>query len=172
MEIFETEDLDGKLKTVPGYYIPLGEQQLLVPERASRYVVYEDVEAKVKVTIALVDSRFEVVSLGIGDGSQPVYTRSLTKLSLPKVVREIALRAIPRSDYWTSKSLVSKLDITDDYLAQLYWFEYITRGAPREAIMQVTGWSRANANYHIRRISKFIDLPNPSSEVKEKESIK
>lgn len=157
MEFRDTEDFDGKLVNVGGY-IPEVTQQLLVPKSLNREVFYGEDQPLLVLNLSLLDTkRLEVVgiSLQTPENGSPISTSFLTKLSIPKIIRQIAVEAIPYSSYWTDPP--SKY--SDDYLAQLYWFEYVTWGAPRLAIMNLTGWSRANTNHHLRRISKVFDLP-------------
>jgi hypothetical protein len=157
MEIRDTEDFDGGLHNVCGY-IPDVSQQLLVPRSLKREVFYGDDQPLLTLSLSLLDTnRFEVVgvNLQVPKSGSAISTSFLTKLSIPKIVRETTVEAIPYSSYWTTPPT----DYSDDYLAQLYWFEYVTWGAPRLAIMNLTGWSRANTNHHLRRIAKIFDLP-------------
>jgi hypothetical protein len=157
MEIRDTEDFDGKLHNVCGY-IPLVDHQLLVPRSLKREVFYGKDQPLLTLNLSLLGAeRLEVVGINLQapeDGSA-ISSSFLTKLSIPKVIRQIAEEAIPHSSYWTTPPP----EHSDDYLAQLYWFEYVTWGTPRLAIMNLTGWSRANTNHHLRRISKVFDLP-------------
>ena len=157
MEIRDTEEFDGKMQNVGGY-IPDVAHQLLVPKSIKREVFYGENQPLLTLSLSLLDTnRFEVVGMNLQtpENGSSISTNFLTKLSIPKVIRQIAVEAIPYSSYWTTPPT----EYSDDYLAQLYWFEHVTWGAPRLAIMSFTGWSRANTNYHLRRISKVFDLP-------------
>lgn len=88
----------------------------------------------------------------------------LIKIKLPDLVSAVAAHAIPDSELWTSKESFEKfppLGKHDQYsrLAQLYWFHHLSWGAPRQVIMEFTGWSRNNANFHLKQISQVIGLP-------------
>jgi len=157
MEIRDTEEFDGKMQNVGGY-IPDVAHQLLVPKSLKREVFYGDDQPLLTLSLSLLDTnRLEVVGMNLqtSEGGTPISTNLLTKMSIPKVIRQIAEEIIPHSSYWTTPPT----DYSDDYLAQLYWFEYVTWGAPRLALMNLTGWSRANTNHHLRRIAKTFDLP-------------
>lgn len=157
MKIRETDDFDGGLHNVCGY-IPLVDYQLLVPKSLKREVFYGEDQPLLTLSLTLSKTnRYEIVDMRLqSEGNAvPISTSFLTKLSLPQVIRQIAVDAIPHSSYWTSPPA----ELTDDYLAQLYWFEHVTWGTPRMALMDVTGWSRSNTNHHIRRIEKVFELP-------------
>ena len=161
MKIRETEKIDGKLYSVCGYSLEV-DHQLLVPKFIEREVVYGEDQPTLTLSLSFVEnSRLEIVDMKLSsrEGSVPVSTSLLTKLSLPQTIRKIALDAIPNSNYWTTPPT----KYTDDYLAQLYWFEHITWGTPRVAIMRVTGWSKPNANYHITKLSKVFNFPTSRS---------
>ncbi|MFY9238168.1 MAG: hypothetical protein WAO78_04710 [Roseovarius sp.] len=88
----------------------------------------------------------------------------LIKIKLPNLVSAVAAHAIPDAELWTSKESLEKfppLGKNDQYsrLAQLYWFHHLSWGAPRQVIMEFTGWSRNNANFHLKQISQLIGLP-------------
>lgn len=118
----------------------------------------------VDLSFCLFASRYELISLSIdldmrgssGLAFHSISSTYIANLSIPKAAQVLLLKAIPNSEYWTDLSV--KKDLSDEYLAQLYTFHHFTYGNPREAVMQKTGWSRANANYHLRRIKEQYKL--------------
>lgn len=156
--IRETYQPDGRLKDVLGY-TPFAKHQLLVPAELYREIEYKDPAMTLSVKISLSDEgRYELTHLEVS-GFAPISKKFLVDVPFPEIIRKAAVKAIPNSDYWLNPAFEDNAEIPDDYLAQLYWFEHLTWGSPRLAIMAVTGWSRANANYHIRRLTKYYDLP-------------
>lgn len=88
----------------------------------------------------------------------------LIKIKLPDLVSAVAAHAIPDSVLWTSRESFEEFPPKgkhDQYprLAQLYWFHHLSWGAPRQVIMEFTGWSRNNTNFHLKQISQLIGLP-------------
>lgn len=136
--------------------------ELAIPLRMQRDVDYPTMGLKVRLDLVFSGERIEIMELRISSGKGFVATQYLTHLSLPKVIRAIAIEAIPDSSKWQPKRVQSEGGkFPYRYLAELYWFEHITWGAPRSTIMEYTGWSRANTNWHIRRIAKQHPLPGP-----------
>lgn len=156
--IRETYQPDGKLKKTCGY-MPLADYQLLVPSEIHREVLYTNPSMTLLVSITLSDSgRYELTHLEVS-GLASISKKFLVDIPFPEIIRKATIKAIPDNDYWLNPPFSAGDAIEDDYLVQLYWFEHLTWGSPRSAIMAVTGWSRANANYHIRRLAKSYDLP-------------
>lgn len=156
--IRETYQQDGKLRKTCGY-MPLADYQLLAPAEIHREVSYTDPPVTLVISITLSDAgRYELTHLEISGGS-PISKTFLSNIPFPEIIRKATIKAIPDSGYWLNPSPAGVGGFDDDYLVQLYWFEHLTWGAPRSAIMKATGWSRTNANYHIRRLAKSYDLP-------------
>ena len=85
-------------------------------------------------------------------------------LEISKVMREISLRAFPESEIWADRKSQDRgpqLN-SDEFLAQIYWFENATWGKPRMALMNYMNWSRTNANWHIKRLAKRPEIGMPS----------
>lgn len=151
-------DFDGKLKDVCGY-TPFSDHQLMMPTKLHRDIEYTDPKMTVSVSLSLSDEgRYEMTRLEVS-GLAPISKKFLVDVPFPQIIRKVATEAIPDSQYWLNPPFDKGSEIQEDYLVQLYWFEHATWGSPRSAIMELTGWSRANANYHIRRLTKYYDLP-------------
>jgi hypothetical protein len=153
---------DGQLIDVCA---PLTTQKhrLLVPKTLSRVVDYGPDRPKVSVDLELYEGRLEVDRLNIERHTEYISTFFLTHLALPKVIRQVAISAIPNSSHWLSPE-ESVLEHEDEYLVQLYWFEYLSWGSPRTALMEATGWSRPNTNWHLRKLSKRFAMPGPHAQ--------
>jgi len=88
----------------------------------------------------------------------------LIRIKLPDLVSFVAAHAIPDSVLWTSKESFEKFPPQGKQelysrLAQIYWFHHLSWGAPRQIIMEFTGWSRNNTNFHLKQISQLVGLP-------------
>lgn len=137
-----------------------------VPLKMQRLVSYPTMDLKVTLDLVFSGHRVEILELKISAGKTYIATQDLTSLGLPKVIRAIVIGSIPDSSKWQpSKDSAEEKDLTYKYLAELYWFEHISWGAPRSAIMSYAGWSRANTNWHLRRIAKEFPLPGPHASV-------
>lgn len=159
--IAPTQLLDGPTVEACGMLESV-QHQLLVPLTLEREVSYGHGFPSVTLRIVFNGERFEISRLVANADSEYVTTQFLTQLGLPRVMRKIVEDAIPNSEYWLQRQQVL-LEPSDEYLLQLYWFEHISWGAPRQSVMEATGWSRANANWHLRRISRTYTLPGAQS---------
>lgn len=149
---------DGEL-VLAGPSLPRLRHQLLVPRTLRRTVDYGRELPTVSLTLTFDGERFEITELLARSGGQTfISTQFLTHLSLPKVIAELTRNAIPKSETWAE--LGNGIGLEDDeFITQLYWFSHVTWGTPRADIMTYTGWSRANANWHLRRIARAYPLP-------------
>jgi hypothetical protein len=164
IDIRLTETADGPL-TLAGPKMPDLKFQLMVPSTLERAVAYSEDEPRVKLKLLFSGERFEVSELVARGGKSFVTTHFLTQLGLPRLIRRITTEAIPNCATWLPTQGEDGMGIESyDYLAQLYWFEHITWGSPRAAIMKYMGWSRANSNWHIRKIRKEFPLPTQTTE--------
>jgi len=126
----------------------------------TRRVVYSGESPEVELSLVFSGERLEISRLLATSGDTFITTQFLTQLALPKVIRSIGAEAVPHRENWMPKDGHSGLGLDSyDYLAQLYWFEHLTWGSPRLALMNYMGWSRANTNWHIRKIRKNFPLP-------------
>jgi hypothetical protein len=164
VEILDSEQFDGRAQNVCGY-LPFVDRKLLVPESLTRIVSYGSEFPSLEVDLIFFHGRYEVKNLNVLGGKAAVSSHFLTRLALPKLIRQIAVSAIKDSAYWTTDRPSGMIDPAeiDDYLVQLYWFEHLSWGKPRRAVMEHMFWSRSSANYHLRRIAKSYYLPGPHS---------
>lgn len=129
-----------------------------------RRVTYHHLDLELELLMVFAGERIEIKELRVIGVNGFVATQYLTGLGLPRIIRAIAVSSIPGSARWQPdrKEGESK-DLSYKFLAELYWFEHISWGSPRTALMNYTGWSRANTNWHLRRIAKEFPLPGPHS---------
>lgn len=135
----------------------------------ARIVEYGPRLPRLEVTLHPEDTRLEVVSLKATvpevRKAEPVLIplQFLTQLVLPKMIHSIAVESMPDSCLWLFND-EHKFRGFESYpfLAQVYWNEHLSC-SPRGAMMIFTGWSRTNANWHIRRISERYFLSGPDS---------
>lgn len=98
---------------------------------------------------------------------------SLTQnLEISKVMREVCLTSFPKSEVWADRSSQDRGPhiASDEFLAQIYWFENATWGKPRLALMNYMNWSRTNANWHIKRLAKMPNIGMPSMHAQSSET--
>lgn len=161
--ITATDIVDGPLRGVgpQGFEYPF---EIQVPQKMQRKVTYADQDIEVLVDLVFAGERIEVRNLQLSGQDGYITTKYLTGLGLPKIIRAIAVDSIPNSSRWLKAAEEDVKIQSYKYLAELYWFEHISWGSPRSAIMKYTGWSRANSNWHLRKIAKQFPLPAPHSE--------
>lgn len=129
---------------------------LELPEIARRLVEYPDLGFSAEYVFTFNGDRLKLDSMNIFEVLSPngVSTQALTKLYIPDVMREMVYAYNPV----LAHDIKSK--VSDEYtLAQMYWAEYVCNGSPRRTVMEVTGWSRSNANYHFKKWSDAGLIP-------------
>lgn len=156
-ELLAGENPDGSL-VLAGPMMTQLKSQLTVPSLMLRRVRYEGSYPDVELGIVFTGERLEISELRVSATSEYVTSHFLTQLGLPRIIRQAAIDNIPHSHLWLSPSGQPE---SYEFLAQLYWFEYISWGSPRAAIMDYMGWSRPNTNWHLRKIGQLYDLPRP-----------
>lgn len=153
--------------TEPSRYVAVGPvngviQPLQVPSEFHYGLTIPDLP-EVEINGVWDGDRLRVTKLSIShDGG--LNATHLIKIKLPELVSAVAVDAVPDSDFWTSKELFEKFPPQgklDQYsrIAQLYWFHHLSWGAPRQVIMDFTGWSRNNTNFHLKQVAQLIGLP-------------
>jgi len=158
--ISKTEIKDGPLRKVAprGFEYPI---DIEVPMTMQRRVTYPETGLTITLNLVCPEERIEIRTLEIDGGGKFIETQYLTGLSLPKVIRQVAIESVPNSARWVKTKKEPDRDTSPKFLAELYWFEHLSWGTPRAAIMEHTGWSRANTNWHLRKIAKDFPLPGP-----------
>lgn len=116
---------------------------------------------------AFLESRLglERIVLAAANPEERTINSTLTQnLEISKVMREICLKAFPDSEIWADRKSQDRGPHlgSDEFLAQIYWFENATWGKPRMALMNYMNWSRTNANWHIKRLAKKPGIGMPS----------
>lgn len=167
--VTESGRKDGKL--VP--FGPLDQTsmtQLTIPETMTRLVNYPELELEIELTCAFSGERLEVTNLNIKGHGTYIATRTLTQLSLPQVIHEIAFSSIPNIEHWT-KPTPELLSKNKAFLAQLYWLEHASWGTPRNTIMELKGWSKPNTSFHIQKIAKEFGLPGAHAKSQPKREV-
>jgi hypothetical protein len=140
--------------------------RLSIPEKLERTVSYPALKLQVGLFCVFSGERLEIEKMTIESMGSFVTSRDLTQLALPQVMYQIVSDAVPEA------MVLSKLADKENpfkpdgaaFLAMLYWFEHAGWGAPRARIMEYMGWSRANANFHLKRISANFPLPATRSQ--------
>jgi hypothetical protein len=132
-----------------------------IPNRLTRTVTYPELGLEIELECVFSGERLEIAKMTVQGVGGYIATRDLTQLSLPQVMRAIVSEAVPEANRWSQLENESQSNrLTDPcHLAQIYWLEYVGWGTPRARIMKYMGWSRANANFHIKKINKNFPLP-------------
>lgn len=135
--------------------------RLQIPGTLTRKVVYPALRLEIFLDCVFSGDRLEISKLTIEGLDAYIATRDLTQLALPAVMAEIVAKSVPDAERWSSQLELGNPNRLNGpgYLAQLYWFHHAGWGAPRAAIMSYMSWSRANANFHIKKIGKLFPLP-------------
>jgi len=146
------------------YFGPLDPETGLrcqIPRELSRLVIYPALGLEVQIDCTFSGERLEIERLTIESNSSYLASRDLTQLALPQVMNKVVSTVVPEARAIEKQIKSTLLDKPDGpaFLAQLYWFEFVGWGSPRVSIMSYMGWSRANANFHIKRINKLFPLP-------------
>jgi hypothetical protein len=128
-------------------------EQLRLPEITIKTVEYSDPEIRVDYLIKFTGERLIISSMNIHNPSG-IATADLTKLQIPKVLREFVYEHNPEL-----KSLIASRDVDKTSLAQLYWAEYACFGKPRELFREQLGVARNTANYHLKKLETVGLVP-------------
>lgn len=139
-------------------------KRLAIPRTFSRIVDIQDLQFQLELWCEFSGDRIEVRKLCIEANGGEIASRKLLQLGLPAIVREIAFEVIPDAKFWTVEGQEPNLDWNSmntqpEFLAQMYWFEHVSWGSPRQEIMRYFGMKRTAANALIRKVSKYIPLP-------------
>ena len=139
--------------------------RLSIPKRLSRKVSYPDLNLNAFLSCTFSGERLEIERMTIESKGAYVTSRDLTQLALPHVMYTIASAAVPEAKALNRLVDSEKLEKPEGpaFLAAVYWFEHAGWGAPRARIMEYMGWSRANANFHLKKISRNFPLPGARS---------
>jgi DNA-binding transcriptional ArsR family regulator len=135
-------------------------EQLKLPETAIKTIKYRALDLEVEYLIRFSGERLMVSSIKAHSDSG-IATADLTKLEIPKILRDLVYEYNPELI-----SIVASGDVDKNSLAQLYWAEYVCFGKPRELFRRQLGIARNTANYHLRRLETVGLVPkdrNPSA---------
>ena len=168
--VIQTEkQTDGPLVQV-GPVFPGLLHQIQIPSWSTATVDYGKEMPSVTLHIVFSGERVEISKLEVSADTGFVTTQFLTQLALPKVLRQFVVESVPNSSTWTLERGEEGMGVDSyDFLAQLYWFEHLSWGSPRGTIMKFMGWSRANTNWHLRKIEKEFALPGRANSTRELE---
>lgn len=135
-----------------------------IPSRLTRKVTYPELGVIAMVECVFTGDRIEILSISVQKNERFVSATVLSQLSIPSVIREIAIQAVPNSQLWALAGEDQERRYESQaFLAQVYWFEHVSWGSPRASIMKYMNWSRTNANFHISKISREVELPGAHS---------
>jgi hypothetical protein len=125
--------------------------QLALPGTAMAVVKYSDGSSATFV-YKFSGQQLKLVSLMMHNEAEGLNSLDTSRIKLPAVAKRV-VREI-------NAEVISKLSIeTKEGLAQGYWSEYVYGGAPRQLIMKMKGWSRSNANHHIKKLASAGLIP-------------
>jgi hypothetical protein len=135
-------------------------EQLRLPETTIKTVKYGALDLEVEYLIKFTGERLFVASMKIHSASG-ILTADLTKLEIPKILRDFVYEHNPEL-----LSVVASRDVDKNSLAQLYWAEYACFGKPRELFRQQLGIARNTANVRLTKLATVGLIPkdrNPSA---------
>ena len=141
--------------------------RLFAPESVSAKVLYPTWDCSLELFCYFQGSRLDLQKIVI-EANKPKersINSSLTQnLEISKVMRELSLAVFPQAEIWADRSSQDEGPriSSEEFLAQLYWFENATWGKPRQTLMNYMNWSRTNANWHIKRLAKIPHIGMPS----------
>jgi len=102
---------------------------------------------------------------------QSVTPEDMTALQLAQVVRSVVEEATERGSGVFRRMEIIGPERTDSpsdeelrLLARMYWYEYVSWGAPRQAVMRGFHVPRSTANRWIRKARELYELPGPHAE--------
>ncbi|MEV0431249.1 hypothetical protein [Micromonospora sp. NPDC050495] len=146
-------------------WIPYGPAGDRLPERFVALVEYETQPLRARIAASFNGAervRADVVSVERTDGAS-VSPEDLTTLQLGAVMSSVVWQATRRgkgvAEQW-GRSRTGPLDDAEVLtLARMYWFEYVSWGKPRLAIMAAFKLPRSTANRWIRKAREVHGLP-------------
>jgi predicted transcriptional regulator len=125
--------------------------QLVLPEVVIASVKYSD-GSSAEFVYKLREQQLRLISLFMNNEAEGINSVDTTRIKLPAVAKRVVQEI--------NAGVISKLSVeTKEGLAQSYWSEYICGGAPRQLIMKMKGWSRSNANHHIKKLASVGLVP-------------
>jgi hypothetical protein len=139
-------------------------KHLRIPRTFSRIVDIQDLQFQLQLWCRFSGDRIEVRRLCIEADGGEIASRQLLQLGLPAIVREIAFEVIPEASFWTVEgqdavTKWSEMNSQPEFIAQVYWFEHVSWGSPRQEIMRLFGIKRTAANTLLRKLAREISLP-------------
>jgi hypothetical protein len=128
-------------------------EQLRLPEITTKTVEYRDSQLRVDYLIKFDGERLAVSSMKIHSDLE-ILTADLTKLEIPKILRNLVYEHNPELVSVIASRNVDKLSV-----AQLYWAEYVCMGKPRELFRKQLGLSTNGANARLRKLATLGLVP-------------
>jgi hypothetical protein len=139
--------------------------QLEVPGESFWEVTYPSLDLLISLHIVFSGQRLEIQKMVVeGLKKEPVQTRDLTQLGLPKVLHDIAALMIPHFEYWTKEYQDRNLEweslkSDDEFLSQLMWVNQVAHGNARKALMDYFAIPRSTATLIIKRLKGSFPMP-------------
>jgi hypothetical protein len=168
-EIFETDVPDGPLVDF-GLENPRFHPKLRVPSHFQRQVLFKNLGLSVVLTCYFLSSRVEIRKLEVESlTDKPVLTTDLTKLGLPRLLKETTYSVIPGSGYWVKGHRQAALEWSgfnhdEEFLAQLVWLEHVCQGRPRNTLMKYFEFPRSTCSLLLKRLRDEYGLPQEAPE--------
>ena len=162
-QIESTEKLDYEMMPF-GPSDPDTGWQLEIPRRFQVRVRYGELGIEATLKFRFKNQRVEIESLKLDGKRGDITSRALTQLSLPDVIHKATWQVVPGADKWSLEKKEERLkrgrvDGKSPFLAQLYWLEHVSSGAPRAAIMEYLGAPRPTVNQWLREFKKNNLIP-------------
>ena len=136
-------------------------EQLKLPEIAIKTIKYRTLDLEVEYLIKFIGERLFVASMKIHSDSA-ILSADLTKLEIPKILRDLVYEHNPELT-----SLIVNRDVDKFSVAQLYWAEYVCMGKPRELFRKQLGLSTNGANARLTKLATIGLVPKDRNRKKE-----
>lgn len=135
------------------------EKLLQIPAVFARKLTDKRQNLELELHCSFDGDKVQLTKLVVAKGNDGIATRDLLQLGLPALIQTVCHEVIPNSKYWL-RATKSDIDRSPySFLAQLYWFEHVSWGNPRQRLMELMDWDRSGAIYQMRMLNKHWPLP-------------
>lgn len=143
---------------------PESKRQLCIPATFERLIWDQDRGLNLVLSCAFQDNKVAVTRICISSlPGEQISSRAIAQLGLPTMIRAVTESVVPDWSFWSlglaKQPSVQPQEQNFAYLAQVYWLEHISHGAPRQTLMNALQMPRSTCNVLLRSIKQRFDLP-------------
>jgi hypothetical protein len=163
LAIEKTSTPDGPFVSF-GPIDPESKRQLCIPSTFERSIWDGERGLSVQLSCEFIENKVKVSKVCIAaEPGEQISSRSIAQLGLPVLVRAVTEEVVPDWEYWNilGRGLEDFKPWAHNYayLAQVYWLEHISHGAPRQTLMSALQMPRSTCNVLLRNIKSAFELP-------------